>query len=158
MLSFALHRVEFSLGILRPIQRETGPHQPLAQIDSAHRTCRNRPAVLIQRDRNAAYRTPRNEGVEFVRRFCSAARPLRDPGLRCGWRGWRLLYSAFAETCRAFGRIDFAARLRWLPDLLQPGAITGGADSFGQNFTRFFHYDQSLKQDKKLIYAKIATN
>ena len=71
--------------------------------------------------------------------------PFRDPSLRCGWRGRRLLYTAFAETCRAFGRIDFAPQLRWLLDLLQPGAITGGADSFGQNFTRLFHYDQSLK-------------
>jgi hypothetical protein len=40
--------------------------------------------------------------------------------------------------------------LRRLLDLLQPGAITGGADNFGQNVTRLFHYDQSLKQDKKL--------
>jgi hypothetical protein len=61
-----------------------------------------------------------------------------------------LLYSAFAEAFLAFRRIDFAARLRWLLDLLQPCAITGGANSFGQNFTLFFHNDQSLKQDKKL--------
>jgi hypothetical protein len=71
--------------------------------------------------------------------------PFRDPSLRCGWRGRRLLYTAFAETCRAFRRIDFAPQLRWLLDPLQPGAITGGADSFGQNFTRLFHHDQSLK-------------
>jgi hypothetical protein len=72
-------------------------------------------------------------------------RAFRDPSLRCGRRGRRLLYTAFAETCWAFGRIDLAPQLRRLLDLLQPGAITGGADSLGQNLTRLFHYDQSLK-------------
>jgi hypothetical protein len=57
---------------------------------------------------------------------------------RCGWP----LYSAFAETFRAFRRIDFAARLRWLLDLLQPRAIAGGANDFGRRLTRFFHRDQ----------------
>jgi hypothetical protein len=61
-------------------------------------------------------------------------------------------------TFFAFGRIDSAARLRWLLDPLQPGAITDGTVSFGQNFTRFFHYDQ-LKQEKiEFICAKIAAN
>ena len=53
----------------------------------------------------------------------------------CGWP----LYSAFAQTLRAFGRIDFAARLRWLLDLLNPRAIAGGANNFGRSLTRFFH-------------------
>jgi len=54
---------------------------------------------------------------------------------RCGW----LLYSAFAETFRAFRGVDFAARLRWLLDLLKPRAIAGGANNFGRSLTRFFH-------------------
>jgi hypothetical protein len=72
--------------------------------------------------------------------------PRRDASLRCGW----LLYSAFAETFRTFQRIDLAARLRWLLDLREPRAITGRANNFGQNFTRLFHSDQSLKQNQEL--------
>jgi len=45
----------------------------------------------------------------------------------CGWP----LYSAFAEIFRAFRGIDFATRLRWLLDLLQPSAIAGGTNDFG---------------------------
>jgi hypothetical protein len=56
----------------------------------------------------------------------------------CGWS----LYSAFAETFRAFRRIDFAARLRWLLDLLQPRAIAGGANDFGRRLTRLLHRDE----------------
>jgi hypothetical protein len=59
-------------------------------------------------------------------------------------------YSAFAEAFFAFRRIDFAARLRGLLDLLLPCAVTGVANSFGQDFTRFSHDHQSLKQDYKL--------
>jgi hypothetical protein len=55
-------------------------------------------------------------------------------------------YSAFAETFHAFRGIDFATRLRWLFDLLNPCAITGWANNLRQNFKRFFHRDQSLKQ------------
>jgi hypothetical protein len=73
----------------------------------------------------------------------------RSTGLFDRRRSW-LPYSAFAEAFLTFRRIDFAARLRWLFDLLHPRAITSGANSFGQNFTLFFHNDQSLKQDKKL--------
>ena len=62
----------------------------------------------------------------------------------CGWP----LHSAFAETFRAFRRIDFAARFRWLLDLLKPRAIAGGANNLSQNFKRSFHRDQSLKQNK----------
>jgi hypothetical protein len=58
------------------------------------------------------------------------------------------LYSTFAETFRAFRGIDFSTRLRWLFDLLKPGAIAGGANNFGQNFTRSLHRDQSLNQNK----------
>ena len=64
-------------------------------------------------------------------------------------RGW-LLYSALAETFRAFRGINFATRLRWLFDLLKPCAIAGGANNFSQHFTRFFHRDQSLKTKQKL--------
>jgi hypothetical protein len=74
--------------------------------------------------------------------------PRSDPSLRFGWRSGRLPYSAFTVTFSAFGRIDSAARLRWLLDPLQPGAVTDMAVGFGQNFMRFFHYDQSLKQEK----------
>jgi hypothetical protein len=64
--------------------------------------------------------------------------------------GWptalqRLVYSTFAETFLAGGRIEFAARFCWLLDLLKPHAITGGANNFGQWLTRLFHNDQSLK-------------
>ena len=58
------------------------------------------------------------------------------------------LYSAFAETFRAFRGIDFATRLRWLFDLLKSRAIAGGANNLSQSFTRCFHRDQSLKQNK----------
>jgi hypothetical protein len=63
---------------------------------------------------------------------------------RCGG----FLYSAFAQTFRAFRGIDFATRLGWLFDLLKPRAIAGGANNLSQNFTRSFHRDQSLKQNK----------
>jgi hypothetical protein len=55
------------------------------------------------------------------------------------------LYSAFAETFRAFRGINSATRLCWLFDLLKPRAIAGGANSLGQRFTLSFHRDQSLK-------------
>jgi hypothetical protein len=61
-----------------------------------------------------------------------------------------LLYSAFAEALLAFRRIDFVARLRRLLHLLQPCAITGGANIFGQNFTLFLHNDQSFKIRQKV--------
>jgi hypothetical protein len=60
------------------------------------------------------------------------------PSSRCGM----LFYSALAETLLAFGGIDFAARLRWLLYLLDPGAVASGASNFGQSLTRIFHNDQ----------------
>ena len=57
----------------------------------------------------------------------------------------RLVYSTFAETFLAGGRIEFVARFCWLLDLLKPRAITGGANNFGQWLARLFHNDQSLK-------------
>ena len=63
---------------------------------------------------------------------------------RCG----RFLYSALAETFRAFRGIDFATRLGGLFDLLKSRAIAGRANNLCQSFTRFFHRDQSLKQNK----------
>ena len=60
------------------------------------------------------------------------------------------LYSAFAETLRAFRGINFATRLRWLFDLLKPCAIAGGANNLSQHFTRSFHSDQLLKTKQKL--------
>jgi hypothetical protein len=67
---------------------------------------------------------------------------------RDGWRTalHRLVSSTFAQTFPAGGRIDFAAWFRWLLGLLEPGTITGGANNFGQNLTRFFHNHQSLEQ------------
>src|SRR6266403_4021290 len=74
---------------------------------------------------------------------------------RCGG----FLYSAFAETFRAFRGIDFTTRLRGLSDLLKPRAVAGGANNFSQNFKRSFHRDQSLKQNKvEIICAKIAAS
>jgi hypothetical protein len=70
-----------------------------------------------------------------------------------------LLYSALAVTFFAFGRVEFAAGLRWLLDLLKPRAIAGGANNFGYSFTRFFHCVQSLKQKTNLnSFAKIPVN
>ena len=69
---------------------------------------------------------------------------------RCNLRRGGFLYSAFAQTFRAFRGIDFATRLRWLFDLLKSCAIAGGANSFSQHFTRSFHRDESFKQNKKL--------
>jgi hypothetical protein len=63
---------------------------------------------------------------------------------RCG----RFLYSALAETICAFRGIDFATRLGGLFDLLKSRAIAGRANNLCQSFTRFFHHDQSLKQNK----------
>ena len=57
--------------------------------------------------------------------------------LRCGG----FLYSAFAETFRAFRGIDFATWFRWLFDLLKPRAIAGGANNLSQNFRRSIHRD-----------------
>jgi hypothetical protein len=62
-----------------------------------------------------------------------------------------LLYSAFAETFRAFRWKDFATWLRRLFDLLKPRAIAGGANNLTQNFKRSFHRDQSLKQKVEII-------
>jgi hypothetical protein len=73
---------------------------------------------------------------------------------RCGG----FLYSAFAETFRAFWGIDSTTRLRWLFDLLKPCATAGGANNLSQNFKRSFHRDQSFKTKTKveIISAKIA--
>jgi hypothetical protein len=65
---------------------------------------------------------------------------------RCG----RFLYSALAETFRTFRGIDFATRLGWLFDLLKSRPIAGRANNLSQSFTRSFHRDQSLKQNKNL--------
>jgi hypothetical protein len=62
------------------------------------------------------------------------------------------LYSAFAKTFLALGRIDFAARLRWLFDLLDPRAITGSANSFSQKFTRLFHQLSIVKTKRKVEF------
>jgi len=63
--------------------------------------------------------------------------------------GW-LLYSAFAETFRAFRRIDFAAWLRWLLDLLKPLPLQAGQITSVTTSRGLFHRDQSLKQKKNL--------
>jgi hypothetical protein len=63
---------------------------------------------------------------------------------RCG----RFLYSALAETFRTFREIDFATWLGWLFDLLKSRPIAGRANNLSQSFTRSFHRDQSLKQNK----------
>jgi hypothetical protein len=63
----------------------------------------------------------------------------------------RLVDSAFAETNLADSRIDPAAWFCGLINLLKPRAIAGGATHLSQ-LARFFHNDQSLKQNKKLNY------
>ena len=63
--------------------------------------------------------------------------------------------STFRSTFLADGRIDFAPRLRRLLNLLEPSAITGGANDFDQYVTQLLHNDQSLKQETKLNFAKI---
>jgi hypothetical protein len=73
----------------------------------------------------------------------------KSTGLFNRSRSW-LPYSAFAEAFLAFRRIDFVARLRWLLDLLQPCAFTGGANSFGQNFTLFLHKRPIIKIRQKV--------
>jgi hypothetical protein len=73
-------------------------------------------------------------------------RCLGSINLRCGG----LLYSAFAETFRAFRGIDFATWLRRLFDLLKPCAIAGGANNLSQHFTQSIHRDQSLRTKQKL--------
>src|SRR6202035_5300587 len=69
VFSFALYRIKFSFRILRPVDCETVAHQPFAEIDVTHRTSRHRAPVLIQRDRDATHRPPRNERVKVVRRL-----------------------------------------------------------------------------------------
>jgi hypothetical protein len=64
----------------------------------------------------------------------------------------RLLYSAFAETILTFRRIDFAARLRWLLDLLKPHPIAGGANHLDHRCMWMFHCVQSLKQMTSLKF------
>ncbi|WJR75530.1 hypothetical protein [Bradyrhizobium sp. NP1] len=73
-----------------------------------------------------------------------------DPQLTWG----RLLYSAFAETFRALGRIDFAAWLRWLLDLQESRAITGGANNFAQTFARLFHKRSIAKARQKVEFMR----
>jgi hypothetical protein len=65
-----------------------------------------------------------------------------------------LLYSAFAETFGAFGRINFSPRLRWLLNLLEARAVTGPTNFFGQGSRRFFHCDSIIKTD--FVRAKMA--
>ena len=73
MLRIAQRRCVLAFGILRPVKRETVTNQPFPEIDAVHRAGRNSPSVLIQRDRDAAHRSTRDEGVEIVRGFRAAA-------------------------------------------------------------------------------------
>jgi hypothetical protein len=73
MLGVALGRSVLALRILRPVKREAVADQPLAEIGAVHRAGRNSPSVLIQRDRDAAHRSTRDESVEIVRGFRAAA-------------------------------------------------------------------------------------
>jgi hypothetical protein len=66
----------------------------------------------------------------------------------------RVLYSAFAETFRAFRGIDFATWLRRLFDFLKPRAIAGGTKNLSQHFMWSFHLDQSLKTKQKLNHLR----
>jgi hypothetical protein len=65
----------------------------------------------------------------------------------------RLVDSAFAETNLADCRIDPAAWFCRLIDLLKPLAIASRANNLSQ-LARFFHNDQSSKQNKKLNYRQ----
>jgi len=77
----------------------------------------------------------------------TAVHPVSKNGHRLAGR--RSLYSAFAETFRAFRRIGFTTRLRSLFDLLKPRAIAGGANYLSQRLTRSLHRYRSLKQKLK---------
>ena len=73
------------------------------------------------------------------------------PSTVAAWPGGRLLlfYATFAETLCAGARIDFTARFCWLLNPGKPHAVAGGANRFfSQNFMRFFHALNSLKQAK----------
>ncbi|MEH2560637.1 hypothetical protein V1289_000264 [Bradyrhizobium sp. AZCC 2289] len=67
VLCIALGRSVLTFGILRPVERKAIANQPFAEIGAGHRTGRNGPSVLIQRDRRATHRPFRDEGVEVIR-------------------------------------------------------------------------------------------
>jgi len=58
---------------LRPVERKAIADQPFPEVGIAHCTDRNGPSVLIQRDRDAAHQSTRDEGIEIVRGFRAAA-------------------------------------------------------------------------------------
>src|SRR4029077_2076921 len=68
--------IVLSLGILRPVQSETIAHEPIPQVGAAHRACRHSATVSVQRYWQAIYRPPCDEGVQIVRRLCTA--PIRQ--------------------------------------------------------------------------------
>lgn len=99
MLGFTLDRIKFSLGVLRPVKGKTVADQPFPEVRAVDRTCRHGSPVLIQRDRNAAYRSPGDKCAEIVRRLRSA--PILQavlaatkltafaPTAGCAFRGFR---------------------------------------------------------------------
>jgi hypothetical protein len=90
--------------------------------------------------------------VSHANGMCPFVRKVGVASDRSNSRRGGFLYSAFAETFRAFRGINFATRLRWLFDLLKSRAVAGGANNFSQHFMRSFHRDQSLKTKQKLNY------
>lgn len=76
---------------------------------------------------------------EVTERNARATSPVRVD-LGCGLDAalLRHVYSTLAETFLAFGRIDFAARFRWLFDLLETRAIAGSANNSVRTSRGFF--------------------
>jgi hypothetical protein len=60
------------LGIFRPIQRKAIPYQPLPEIGCGYSARRHCAPIAVKADRKTAYRSSRNECVEFVRRLRTA--------------------------------------------------------------------------------------
>jgi len=72
-LSIALSRFVSTLGVLRPIESEPAPYQPLAQIGVADSACCHRAAIAVEADRIAVHWPPCDEGIEVVGRLRPAS-------------------------------------------------------------------------------------
>jgi len=73
LISLALISTVLPLGVFRPIEGETVPHQPLPEIGPANRARRHGAPVTIETHRRAVHRALRDEGVKIVRRLRAAA-------------------------------------------------------------------------------------
>jgi hypothetical protein len=62
----ALSAIVSAFRVLRPIQRQALAYKPFAEVGGTDRTGRNRPAVWIEAEGRAVYRTPGDERVKVV--------------------------------------------------------------------------------------------